>query len=355
MATQVAERPAPTSPAREIRETVTDMGAELKKALPSHISVEKFQRVAMTSINSDPDLLYADRRSLFEAITRAAQDGLLPDKREGAFVIFNSKVKTPTGDQWIKKVQWMPMVAGILKKCRQSGEIATLSAQIVYANDMFVWSLGDDESIEHVPVQLGQDRGEPIGAYAIAVLKDGFRFREVMDLPEIQKVRAASRSGDKGPWKDWWSEMAKKTVIRRLAKRLPMSTDLESVINDDTTSLDFAGAALADGGPQPLTRQMLQHQADGVDDGPAADADTDQSLTDDGAMLRGETSDDRPDWADPLDLHLARVDKAENVVDLNAAISDFTVWLDDLPDAERDSVLAAERAASDRLNIAAGG
>lgn len=357
MATQLAERPQ--APAREIRAEVQNMGDELRKALPSHISVDKFQRVAMTSINSDPDLLYADRRSLFEAITRAAQDGLLPDKREGAFVIFNAKVKRDGRDEWIKKVQWMPMVAGILKKCRQSGEIATLSAQIVYANDTFVWALGDDESIEHVPVPLGGDRGEPIGAYAIATLKDGFKFREVMDLPEINKVRGASRSGDKGPWKDWWSEMAKKTVIRRLAKRLPMSTDLESVINDETTTLGFD--ALREPGPPPLTRQMLAHQASEAEDAPVEGVDT---LTDDNPTAQegrddsdmGEAHvDETPAWRATVDDHLDRLTKLETLIDVKGAINQFAETKRALPDDVIADIEAAENNAQMRFSTVAGG
>lgn len=242
------------SPVAQVRRDLDAMAGQLKMALPSHVSVEKFQRVAMTAIQMDPELLDADRASLFSAITRAAQDGLLADKREGALVIFNSKKG--------KMVQWMPMVAGILKKVRQSGEIASISANVVHANDSFVWHQGDDEKIEHQPAPLGTKRGEPIGAYAIATLKDGSRYREVMDMDDISKVRGVSRAGQYGPWKDWWSEMAKKTVIRRLAKRLPMSTDLESVINDEATSADFArGAAALMGAPQRLSSAMLAQQA----------------------------------------------------------------------------------------------
>src|SRR3546814_9174090 len=75
------------------------------------IPVEKFHRVAVTAISSNPDLLNVDRTSLFGALMKAAQDGLLPDGREGAIVPFKGKAS------------WMPMVAGIMKKVRNSGEI----------------------------------------------------------------------------------------------------------------------------------------------------------------------------------------------------------------------------------------
>lgn len=225
MANLPAERKA--NPVAVIRENLTAMAPEFKAALPAHVPVEKFTRVAMTAIQNTPDLLDADRRSLFGACVRLAQDGLLPDGREAALVIFNTKDKT---GGWTKKVQAMPMIAGVLKKVRQSGEVAKVSAQVVYENDVFVVRYGFDEDVEHSPPALDKPRGKAIGAYATAVLKDGSKLLEVMSLEEIDKVRNVSRSKDKGPWSDWWSEMARKTVMRRLSKRLPMSTDLEEQI-----------------------------------------------------------------------------------------------------------------------------
>jgi recombination protein RecT len=193
------------------------MEPEFKAALPPHIPVEKFKRVALTAIQNTPALVNADRRSLFGAFVRLAQDGLLPDGREAAIVMFGNKA------------QAMPMIAGILKKIRQSGEVAKVSAQVVYSNDKFVVKYGFDEDVEHIPPALNEPRGEPIGAYATAVLKDGSQLLEVMSLEQIEAVRKVSRAAN-GPWVSWFGEMARKTVMRRLSKRLPMSTDLEDEV-----------------------------------------------------------------------------------------------------------------------------
>lgn len=236
MATQLATRD--NSPVAIIRQNLTAMAPSFRAALPAHISVEKFTRVAQTAITGNPDLLEADRSTLFAACVRLAQDGLLPDGREAALVIFNAKDRATGG--WTKKVQAMPMIAGILKKLRQSGEVAKISAQVVYENDEFVVSYGFDEDVTHNPPRLDQPRGKPIGAYATAILKDGSKLLEVMGLEEIDKVRNVSRSKDKGPWVDWWSEMARKTVMRRLAKRLPMSSDRDQDIfeRDETMAVE---------------------------------------------------------------------------------------------------------------------
>lgn len=213
-----------------MRGTLTKMSSEFQAALPPQIPVEKFIRTTLTAVQMNPELLQADRRSLLGTAMKAAQDGLLLDGREAAPVIFNTKEG--------KMVQYMPMVGGILKKIRNSGELATISAQVAYENDQFEYTLGDDEAIMHKPF-LGADRGKAIAVYAIAKTKDGAIYREVMSVSDVEKVRASSRAKNGGPWVQWWDEMAKKTVIRRLSKRLPSSADIDSVMVSDLEASGF--------------------------------------------------------------------------------------------------------------------
>lgn len=209
------------SPQEDFRRALERQRPELEKALPSHIDSAKFLRVAQTAVLGNPDLLNLDRKSLFEACQKAAQDGLLPDGREAALVKFGNKAV------------YMPMLAGILKKVRNSGELLSITAHVIYKNDKFrYWVDTDGEHLEHEPLLFGA-RGEIIGVYALAKTKDGGLYIEPMSKEQIDKVRNASRSGQSGPWKDWYDEMAKKTVLRRLAKRLPMSTDLDVFKADD--------------------------------------------------------------------------------------------------------------------------
>lgn len=218
------------TPMEAMRGTLVKMQPEFASALPPQIPVEKFIRTTLTAVQMNPELLSADRRSLLGACMKAAQDGLLLDGREAAPVIFNTKDG--------KKVQYMPMVGGILKKIRNSGELASISANVVYDKDSFEYELGDDERIVHKPF-LGADRGQQIAVYAVAKTKDGAIYREVMSVADVEKVRAASRAGKFGPWADWWDEMAKKTVIRRMAKRLPSSADVDQVFESDNDASGF--------------------------------------------------------------------------------------------------------------------
>jgi len=208
--------------------------AEFQAVLPNNCSFERFARIVKTAAIQTPDLLIADRASLFMSSFKCAQDGLLPDGREAALVIYNTKQKDGS---YKKLVQYMPMVGGILKKIRNSGELSSISAHVVYEKDEFDYCLGDNEHINHKPALV--DRGKPICVYAIVHTKDHAVYREVMSIAEIEKIRNLSRGKDSMPWQDHFAEMCRKTVIRRIAKRLPMSSDIEQVIKHDDEMFEF--------------------------------------------------------------------------------------------------------------------
>lgn len=253
-----------TTQTSQLRTQLTSMSSEFKSALPSHIKPEKFQRVVMTVVQQNPDLMLADRRSLLGSCLKCAADGLIPDGREAALVIFNTK----KGDQWVKGVQYMPMLAGIQKRVRNSGEIASIEAHVIYENDHFVWRQGLDASIDHTPLFPG-DRGKPVGAYAVAKFKDGSDPQfEVMDIAAIEKVRSVSRGKDKGPWVQWWDEMARKTVFRRLSKWLPMDTEADDLMQrDDENAIQGSDPTTIihhQDGAATSKLDALEHDEDGV-------------------------------------------------------------------------------------------
>lgn len=238
------------NPIQVVRMQLNKMEGEFSHALPAHIPVARFMRVVMTAVQNNPDLLRTDRRSLFNAAMRAAQDGLLPDGRDGAIVPYK-------GD-----AQWMPMIGGIRKKVRNSGEIVSWDVQAVYENDDFDFQLGDDPMIYHKP-KLG-DRGKIIAVYSIATLKGGEKSRDVMGIDEVEKIRAISRSKN-GPWANptFYPEMAKKTVARRHSKVLPMSTDLDDLLRRDDHLYDLDGNNQGEDSPaQPQRRKIADKLTD---------------------------------------------------------------------------------------------
>lgn len=267
------------NPTVVLHNQIEAMTPQFAAALPEHVRVERFKRIALTAILGNPDLMGADRRTLFESCVKCAQDGLLPDGREAALVIYKGRV------------QYLPMVAGILKKVRNSGELATITSQVVYKGDTFrYWVDEDGEHVEYSPEMFG-DRGDIVGAFALAKLKDGAVYVEPMTKIDIEKARAASSSKN-GPWSQWWSEMARKTVIKRLAKRLPQSTDLDRMLAVDADDETIP--------PRPRLADF-QSPLDALP-APEEEAIGDDGLTDIQRATIAQYKDQLGDIHDPIDL-----------------------------------------------------
>lgn len=277
--TAIAER-KPPSPMDAFRKEATAMEREFSRALPPHIPLERFMRVVTTAVQTSmasnfTNLLECNRRSLWQACMKAAQDGLMPDGREGAVIKY--------GDD----AQWVPMVAGIRKKARNSGEISTWDVHCVHKNDHFVLRLGDAPSIDHT-YDLAVPRGDLIGAYSVALLKDGSKSYEVMSIDEIRAIRDRSQAWKayvakkikSTPWSTDESEMARKTVAKRHAKQLPSSADLDDLIRRDDHLYETGGDAESGAGSQesatakrPRGKAALDEFASGMGQAQVIDAD----------------------------------------------------------------------------------
>ena len=226
------------APIEMFRRDLQKEGSRLKASLPAHLPLERFQRAAMIAVENNMDLLACEPQSLMTSLSRCAQDGLVPDNREAAMVIFNTK----SGNNWVKKAQYMPMVDGVLKRARQSGEISTITARAVYENDQFDYWI--DEDGEHVQFRpnLHGDRGGFKLVFAMAKTKSGELIVEPMSKDEVEKVRMSSKNPDKGPWKDWYERMACKSVLHRLSRRLPNSSEIMEMLKHDHEGYTFSNA-----------------------------------------------------------------------------------------------------------------
>lgn len=187
---------------------------------------DKFVQIASNYLEQNPKLLECSSASFFAAVTKAAQCGLFIDGQEASIVPFKGTATMMTGYK------------GILKMVRNSGELASINAGVVYEKDTFEYYVDEKgEHLMHRPAFV-KERGAPIQTYCIARTKGNTEpYIEVMHEEEVEnckKQSAAVKGGYDTPWKGPFAdEMRKKTVIRRISKRLPMSTDLNMAITSD--------------------------------------------------------------------------------------------------------------------------
>lgn len=235
----------------EFSEQLVTRKAELADLLPDEVSPERFIASATAAVRQNTRLLDTTPRSLFGAVTKAAQDGLQPDGREGVILPFKNKtsvqdeVSGQWRDVWELDANWMPMTEGLRKRARRLDGII-VTAEVVYANDAFELTHGDDPRLEHAPPPLGTDRGDGIGVYAIFRDRNGqILHREVMDALQVEDVRQQSKQPNALVWTKFWTEGWRKSAIRRGFKSVPVGAELERIIRRDDVMYEFDDGAAA--------------------------------------------------------------------------------------------------------------
>lgn len=217
-------------PKEQIAHLLKTKQGEIAKMLPKHLNAERLLKVAQIAATTTPALAKCDVASLVGAIGQCAQMGLEPNTVLGhAYLVpFNTKRKDANGNErWVNSVQVIIGYKGLIDLARRSGQIVSIAAHEVCENDKFELVYGLEEKLVHVP-SLGE-RGDILGFYAVAKLKDGGHCFEFMSMRQVQEIMAATQSkGKYGPWKDNFTEMGRKTVIRRLAKYLPLSIEFQT-------------------------------------------------------------------------------------------------------------------------------
>lgn len=230
---QPPSRPlAEMRPKEQIAHLLSQKRGELAKMLPKTLSIDRLLKVAQIAATTTPALAECDVPSLVGAIGQCAQMGLEPNTVLGhAYLVpFNVKRKdTRGGERWVKSVQVVIGYKGLIDLARRSGQIVSIAAHEVCENDHFELVYGLDEKLNHTPA-MGE-RGDVVGFYAVAKLKDGGYSFEFMSLHQVQEIMRATQSkGKYGPWLEHFIEMGRKTAIRRLAKYLPLSIEFQTAV-----------------------------------------------------------------------------------------------------------------------------
>ncbi len=214
------------------KNTLKDLLERVKQSIadiiPKHITPERVMKMALIAHSKTPKLFSCTQDSFLKAMMTAAECGLdfSGTTGQGYLIPFRNNKTNVTECQFIAGYR------GLMDMARRSGKVTRLEARVVYANDKFVFSYGINQRIEHQPCMDG-NRGDIVCVYAIAQLSDGSIQSEVMTIEDVNAIRARSRAKDNGPWVTDYSEMARKTVLRRLCKYIPSSPELELVIAAD--------------------------------------------------------------------------------------------------------------------------
>lgn len=227
--------------------------------IPKHLTPERLIKVALVAVSKTPALMDADPMTIVQSVMQAAQLGLDPAGALGSAYLVPFR-NHKTGRQ---ECQLIVGYRGLLDLARRSGQIDSVEARPVFENDSFEVSFGTDTFIKHRPFLDGEP-GKLKFVYGVARLKGTpLPVVELMTRAQIEGIRRRAKASESGPWVSDFDEMARKTVIRRLAKYLPLTTEL-------ATGLELAGISADDraGDILPMPGVEIQMAPDQTAAGP---------------------------------------------------------------------------------------
>lgn len=188
---------------------------------------------ALQLVNQDQQLQKCTPVSLQSAVVNIANIGLTlnPAAQEAALIArYNGRTRQ-------LEAQLMPQYRGLAKLACQNSNVVDITCNVVFDKDEFSLDLANtDKPVTHKPY-LKKDRGEIYGAYAIATDANGLKKVEWMPIEDIEQARNCS-DGFKAfqskkikstPWHDWFPEMARKSVLKRIIKYISGTTENEEL------------------------------------------------------------------------------------------------------------------------------
>lgn len=213
---------------KTMQDYIKAMSGEIKKALPSVMTEERFARIVLSAISANPKLASCTPSSFLGAMMSSAQLGLEVNTPLGQAYIL------PYQNKGVQEAQFQLGYKGLIDLAYRSGEVELVQAHIVYENDTFECEFGLDAKLKHIPAE--KDRGEAVKVYAMFKTKSGGYGYDVMSIDDVkrhaEKFSKAYKSGY-SPWTTNFEEMAKKTVLKRCLKYAPLKSDFVKAVVQD--------------------------------------------------------------------------------------------------------------------------
>lgn len=216
------------TPGKSLTVQVSDLRAELLAnretifaAAASHIKPERFLELVARNCIATPKLLQCSRVSLFQSAAEAARIGLeLGGVLGQAYLVpYAGEATLVLGYKGYKELAY------------RSDRVAVIDGSVVRPGDFFEWMKGTSQFIKHKPSDEAQSAWTH--AYAFAKTTHGEPICEVMSLAQVERHRDKHAKGwnrADSAWKTNPEAMGIKTCLRRVAKFLPLSPEIQQLV-----------------------------------------------------------------------------------------------------------------------------
>lgn len=231
---EAAELEAQGKKPKTLRDALLDpmQQLEIKRAIPTGMTPERFTRLSLTAINSTPRLAQCTQTSVLAACMQAAALGLEPN--------------TPLQQCWVLPfenrdeqrfdAQFIMGYRGIITLALRSPGVLDVQAREVYAGDEFEHEFGLNEKLRHVPTFDEQSLDDIVQYYGIVRYPGGGHYWRLVKPHTIEEHRKRSKSPNSPAWRNDYLPMALKTVIRIISPYMPLSAEAVAALAADGTA-----------------------------------------------------------------------------------------------------------------------
>jgi recombination protein RecT len=241
----------------QVQTMIRSMAPRFESALSKRIGIERLATTVCLAVAGNRKLEECSAASIVQSALRAAQLNLSPDPNLGEAYIVPYRTK-----EYGMVASLQLGYKGMIKLAIRGG-LRKIYGQVIREGEAWSVSLGIMPDLKHTPSYSG---GQPTHAYAVAWLASGEVDFEVLPWDEVMAIKARSKSGDNGPWVTDPEEMAKKTAMRRLMKRLNLDYELPEiaalVASDDEGGMRQVFAVA----PQELDPPAIEPEPDPASD-----------------------------------------------------------------------------------------
>jgi recombination protein RecT len=199
----------------------------IPRLLPPDISTEQFRAALFLELSGRPALSDCTPDSLRDCVVKAATYGLLPG-RDCHFLPFRSKRGGNRRD-----ATYVPNYHGIILALERSGKVRRAFAHAVHEGDEWGFDMFADRPLHRPAVTIGKKPGKELFYYGAIMFRDGTCAFEVLSLEDLDALEKRSPAHDEGPWRTDRPMMRRKSALKRVAKYVKLTPELQTMLADD--------------------------------------------------------------------------------------------------------------------------
>lgn len=223
---------------------------KFKEALPKIVNVDQYLRIVYNALNEKPELQKCTLYSFMSCVLKAATLGLEVNNATGEAYIIPYRTFDKNTRQFIYLAQLQIGYRGLIRLAYNSQMVKDIFASEVCENDLFKCVYGSNRALYH-EINYRKNRGPIQGYYADVRLNNGgevFFYMKVNEMEDYRKQNSPQSNTEWSPWKTHYTEMAKKTVLKKVLKLIPLNNMLaqgigvDNMIGNQNNTMKYADA-----------------------------------------------------------------------------------------------------------------